>query len=876
MLYTLARKLAAPVIMMVIVALTAAMDYPEPLPDFAHPHAPHYPWYQPVNAATSRPVLIIRGGFTDVPWPAVKDDAWLGRRYFGGYPSVRDYFVQSSDGRVYLTRAAESSGVHDDGIVTVDYGLTLAQWTALTDEQMMRHAVNLADPLVNYAAFDRNGDHRLGQDEVVIVVLQSVRSDTGGYIGECGAAREVFPGPVLDGMDLDRRVNVWANSATNQISLDHEMMHAAFGLDRDFHGYPIHGFDVMGNTCTEDEWYVDLNSWHKMHLGWAKPTIVTRDGYYGVPTWDTSDTAFLLYDPDRGTDDYLLVENRWRRPGGYDADVKDNGLAVWRIDESQYYNNAPDAYPIRLQGPCPDYSCTHYAWDASDPETPQRDMTGPWRDGTPSNVAIRMVNEAGPTTTVYFDVPGPGAAVDCFDRSTPTRRREVQVIAGQTVALRLPVQNTSEQSGAVGLGLAGQLEPGWSWSGDSADLDAKATTVSRLLITTPAAAAPGDYRLSPEATWLADPRYTSRCDVTVRVVAPPAASWGYASTRALQYEAPVGEVVTLDPSWQWGTWKRDSDPEQVSRHATMIRTGTGRYTVTLPGLGTTPGVAHAGAGVSWGRMDAAWCQLETVTRNGTDKHLDVACFDGAGTPSNLPFAVWASGPSPGAQPQLQARYETVGGFGNALPLVNGDTYNSAAGPVEVRRAGEGRYEVTAGGAVFDATGYARITALNDVRVRCRATSTEDTGTGVRIGVECLGADFRPRSTPWLLSYTEGVGTHHDPAVPAAYASTAGNASAPGIDTRRSWSSTGELPTIARTAPGVYDINYQAIGNPFTYPADLVDVAAIGPEARWCRVLSWNSYSYPGKLRIIVHCYDAARRLADAHFAFTYLRAPDRA
>ncbi|SDM57877.1 hypothetical protein SAMN05421869_14815 [Nonomuraea jiangxiensis] len=478
-------------------------------------------------------------------------------------------------------------------------------------------------------------------------------------------------------------------------------------------------------------------------------------------------------------------------------------------------------------------------------------------------------------TTAYFDVPGPGAAVDCFDRSTATRRRDVQVIAGQTVALRLPLQNTGEQAGAVGLGLAGQLEPGWSWSGSTADLDAKATTVGRLLITTPANAVPGAYRLWPQATWLADPQYTSRCDVTVRVVAPPAASWGYASTRALQYQAPVGEEVTLDPSWQWGTWRRGDDPAQAARHATMVRTATGRYTVTMPGLGATPGVAHAGAGVSWGYTDAAWCQLDSVTRNDADKLLDVACFDGAGTAQNLPFAVWASGPSPGARPQLQARYEAIGGFGNAVPLVNEDTFNSASGPVEVRVIGEGRYEVTAAGSAYDATGYARITALNSARARCRPSGVEDTGTALRIGVECVGADFRPRGTPWLLSYTEGVGAHHDPAVPAAYASTTGDPAAPSIDTRHSWSSTGESPTIARTAPGVYDLNYQAVGNPYTYPADLVDVTAVGPQARSCRALSWNSYSYPGRLRIVVHCYDAARRPADAHFAFAYLRAPDR-
>ncbi|GIH29294.1 hypothetical protein Aph01nite_76040 [Acrocarpospora phusangensis] len=873
--YRLKRRLAVLVAMASIIGLTTAMDYPTPLPDFAHPHTPHAPWYQPVNAATSRPILIIRGGFTDLPWPAVKDDAWLGRRFFGPYPSVRDYFVRSSFGRVDFSRARESSGTPDDGVVFVDYGITLAQWDALTDEQKMRHGVNVADPLVDYSVFDRNGDHVLADDEVVIAVLQSVPYDTGDTIDGPGASRAVDPGPLLDGMELTGRTTIWAHSAVNQITLDHEMLHTAFGLARDFHGYPINGFDLAGGTISPYEWYVELGSWHKMHLGWANPTIVTRDGYYQVPTWHTSGQSFLLYDPGRGTDDYLMVENRRRVPGTYDADVSDNGLIIWRVDETQYYNPSPSSYPIRLMGPCPDYSCTYDAWDAADQNTPQRDMTGPWRDGTPSGVAVRLAYEAGESTMAYFDVPGPGAAVDCFDRNSAGYRREAQVIAGQTVSVRLPVQNTSEEAGSVGLGLAGPLEPGWTWSGETAELGAKEVTAGRLLITPPADATPAAYRLWAEATWLPGPQHGSRCDITVRVIAPPSATWGYASTRAAQYQAPVGEEVVLHPSWQWGTWKRDGDPNLAARNTTMIRTGTGRYRVTMPAMGSLPGVAHAGAGVSWGYVDAASCQLASVVRENPDKILDVACFDGEGTPKNLPFAVWASGHSAGAEPQLQARYSAVGGFGDAVPLVNEETFTSTSGPVEVRRLGDGRYEVTAAGTAFDASGFVRVTPLNDSPAVCRPASVEDTGTALRIGVECMGPNWTPKNTPWTLTYTQGAGAHHDPSVPAAYATTTGDPANPTIDTGRSWSSTGEVPTIARTAPGVYDVNYQDIGNPYTYPADLVDVTAVGTAARSCRVLSWNSYSLPRKLRVIVQCYDAAHRLADAHFSLAYLRAPTR-
>jgi M6 family metalloprotease-like protein len=870
------RTALAVLTVVLTMALTTAMDYPTPPPDFGHPNAPHYSWYQPVNGATSRPMLVIRGGFTDLPWPAVKDEAWLDRRFFGTErPSVREYFARTSFGRADLTRAREASGTPDDGIVTVGYGLSSDAWDALPDEQKMRHALNTADPLVDYSVFDRDGDHVLDVDEVLIVVLQSVPFDSGDTTGGCGATRSVHAGSALDGMEVGHRPVIWAQSAVNLITLDHEVMHAAFGMNRDWYQYDIDGFDIMGGTCGSEEFFVDVNAWHKMHLGWAAPTVVTQDGYYTVPAWDSSGRSFLLYDPSRGTDDYFLVENRQRRPGGNDSDVADNGLVVWRVDESRYHVDDAGAYPVRLIGPCPDAACPWRAWDPSDPDTPQQDMTAPWRDGTPSAVSIHSISEAGPNMTAYFDVPGPGALVNCFDGQAEGHRRGAEVIAGQTVAVDLPVRNTAEVAGAVGLGLAEDPGPGWTWSAQPVELGAKETGLGTLRISAPADAAPGTYRLWPKATWLADPQHGSRCDITVRVTAPPAPAWGYASTRAAQYDAPLGVRTTLDTSWQWGTWKRSADQEVAAGNVTMIRTGTGRYTVTMPELGRVPGVAHAAAGVSWGYTDAASCQLVSTAAQGVDKVLEVACSDGTGAARNLPFAVWASGHSAGQKRQLQARYQTIGGFADAVPLVNAETYNSTAGSVEVRRVGEGRYEVTAEGAEFDASGHVRVTPLRSEPARCRAVRVEDTGDGLRIVVACSGAAWTPVSTPWLLTYTEGVGVHHDAAVPAAYASTTGDPAQPVIDTGRSWSTGGEIPTVTRTAPGVYDVNYQDVGNPYTYPADLVDVTALGSAERSCRPLSWNSYSYPRKLRVIVHCYDAAHRLADAHFALAYLRAPTR-
>ena len=46
--------------------------------------------------------------------------------------------------------------------------------------------------------------------------------------------------------------------------------------------------------------------------------------------------AFILYDPDRGTDDYFIAENRTRTPGAYDQSASGKGLVIWRVADDRF------------------------------------------------------------------------------------------------------------------------------------------------------------------------------------------------------------------------------------------------------------------------------------------------------------------------------------------------------------------------------------------------------------------------------------------------------------------------------------------------------------------------------------------------------------
>jgi hypothetical protein len=351
---------------------------------------------------------------------------------------------------------------------------------------------------------------------------------------------------------------------------------------------------------------------------------------------------------------------------------------------------------------------------------------------------------------------------------------------------------------------------------------------------------------------------------------PPLESpaWGYASTREFQYNEEPGKQIELHPQWQWGTWRRSGDPTLAGRNATMTRTGDGLYRVHMPGLGPVAGVAHAELGATWGHQQATSCQIADMQQQGADQIVQVICFDFTGTRKNLPFLVVYVGASKGPTPMIAARYDGIRAVSATDRTVN------------VSRTGTGRYTVTTTG-VFDGRGFVRITPVGTAPVHCRPAETTDTGSGLRIRVECDAPDGMARDTRWTLSYTQQVGMHHDPSVPAAYLATTGDPANPTIASDRSWSSNGETPTVSRgstnspnpPSTGIYWVQYQRIGKQQVYPAGAVAVTATGPQPRFCRNVVWDSYSFPGKVTIVIYCFDLTGRPADSTFALAYLRAP---
>ena len=531
--------------------VAAAATYPSPPFDFAHPGSPHAALLSPASGNNDRPMLVVLGEFDDVAATANVDAGSIATQFFGGgFGSVSDFFRVSSVGRLILSAAAESSGTANDGVVTVDLG-SYADFVANPADKGVyrdegqhgdairgRKVIEAADSAVNYATFDRNNDGNVTDDELIVFLVQE-GNPTPGDTNNCGATRSIKTGSALDGKNFPK---AWSSGTTltNTITHIHEISHQA--LDHDDHEYSAGKLDITGPTCgypTTTFW--DYNSWHKLHFGWVTPTVVAKDGFYDVGRWDATGQTYLLYDPDKGTNDYFLVENRTKTAGTYDKDASDRGLVIWRVDDTLFGPPIPNPYQLMRPNQMA-ADTTQYdggpddAWDPSDTRTPQRTMSRPWSDGTASNVAVRAIGSSGNSVRAYFDVRGPGVLVDPTSAVT-----DVTMLQANPVSF--PVMNTGETTDTFSFTLA-DLPSGWTAAASTQSIGAGGAGTATVQLTVPADTPTRSYTLKARGTSTTDSTVTSSSPITVRVV-KRSTTLAYSASTTADYSDPASVSAVL-------------------------------------------------------------------------------------------------------------------------------------------------------------------------------------------------------------------------------------------------------------------------------------------------------------------------------------------
>lgn len=324
-------------------------------PDFSHgSDEPHGWWYSPRGGTITVPMLVIAVTFDDAPLIAPLDtEGEIEDRFFGRHPSVRDYFRVVSRGRVQLTPAEEGSGTADDGVVIVNAG----EWEPFFEqgyEEQMANTLALVDDVVDYSAFDANGDGRVDNRELVVVHARASRpgeTETGGALRSRfndGWPRDVSD--ELDGVGLDFPV-AGDGIETNIITHAHEIAHAILELP-DEYGFGAGFFALSGPTIARTslaELHRIPNGIERVHWGWTTPQVAEADGWFELAPAAAGGAPVIAYDPAVGAERYLLLENR-NRPAGaswgsdlrYDDSVDDLGVVMWSVHDDRIRTRTPE------------------------------------------------------------------------------------------------------------------------------------------------------------------------------------------------------------------------------------------------------------------------------------------------------------------------------------------------------------------------------------------------------------------------------------------------------------------------------------------------------------------------------------------------------
>jgi M6 family metalloprotease-like protein len=374
---------------------------------------------------------------------------------FGDTNSVHSYFLENSN-RYFNLESAGVLGWYDAKKPFTYYGCphegyTENQWFESIgcppegfnrDEGWLNghvekwaEAIRLADADFNFAAHDNNGDGILSPDELGIAIVIPANNPFGTVRRAVG--REVPYEPlVVDGVQVGDITEFYIGNPPHRGLMAHELSHLLLGTPDMYFWFfnPAAAghyslMDNHGNTT-------HLDPFHKLKFGWARPQIIFSDGRYSLSNVQQSNDVLVLLDPTRGTDEYFLVENRWRDENSFDRGIYDDGgLAVWHIMEKPEVYGSVSPPPnvkvenwdqvlahdwgrraIRMIRPIltPPFDDGHALWDraqagtdydllSEDPDPNHAQLH--WADGSPSGFALRDISAAGRTMEVTIDVP---------------------------------------------------------------------------------------------------------------------------------------------------------------------------------------------------------------------------------------------------------------------------------------------------------------------------------------------------------------------------------------------------------------------------------------------------------------------------------------
>ncbi|MEU8652520.1 M6 family metalloprotease domain-containing protein [Streptomyces sp. NPDC048737] len=213
---------------------------------------------------------------------------------------------------------------------------------------MARDAAVAADPLVNYAPYDNDGN---GLVDAFMVLHAGPGGEATGDRGDIWSHKWVLPSAYnADGSRIYGYLTIPEDAKIGVCA--HELGHLLFGFpdlyDIDGSSEGVGRWCLMGGGSWGGGGEVPTHpsAFCKIQQGWAKAVNVTSDGALSVPDIKSGFEAYRLWTDGLPGNEYFLLENRQRT--GFDVSLPAGGLLISHIDTGQRDNSDENHYMVGL------------------------------------------------------------------------------------------------------------------------------------------------------------------------------------------------------------------------------------------------------------------------------------------------------------------------------------------------------------------------------------------------------------------------------------------------------------------------------------------------------------------------------------------------